>query len=71
MSNHKKIADKTLAQWVRVAREAGWTVRMTNGGHLCWRSPSGMVVHTASTPHGGERTHQNMRSLLRRAGLKI
>lgn len=52
----------------RAAREAGWSIVVTGGGHLRWRSPSGSVVITSSTP-GDHRGARNAARHLRRAGL--
>lgn len=49
------------------ALRAGWTIERTSR-HLAWKSPSGTVVITASTP-GGRRTRLNDLAQLRRAGL--
>ena len=52
----------------RAARDAGWTVTLTPGGHLCWRPPEGPAVITASTP-SDRRGVRNGRARLRAAGL--
>lgn len=52
----------------RAAIQQGWTVTVTGGGHLCWKSPSGAKVWSSNTPNGSDsRAHRNQ---LRKAGLK-
>ena len=52
----------------RAAREAGWTVTLTPGGHLSWQPPEGPAVITASTPSDW-RGVRNGKARLRAAGL--
>jgi predicted RNA binding protein YcfA (HicA-like mRNA interferase family) len=59
---------KEVSDLVRRARERGWVVEKTRGGHLRWRSPEGKVVFSGSTP-SDVRAVRNIRSLLRRMGL--
>jgi hypothetical protein len=52
----------------RKARDEGWTIAATRRGHLAWRSPSGALIITASTPSDG-RAYRNTCADLKRAGL--
>lgn len=64
------VTDRELKKIAVKAVEQGWTISMTNGGHLKWTSPKGgQPVFTASTPDD-YRTVRNCLSLLRRAGLQ-
>lgn len=58
-----------LKQAARTARSKGWVITVTGSGHLRWVSPNGVKVFTSKTP-GGNRSHQNTVSKLRKAGLK-
>lgn len=54
----------------RTARRAGWTItRAKRSSHLHWRSPSGQLVVTPSTP-GDCRGVRDDLARLRRAGLE-
>lgn len=66
------MAHKDELKGLRKAAEAqGWTVRITNGGHLRWDSPKGgKPIFTASTP-SDRRALANIRSMLRAAGLDL
>ena len=56
-------------QLYRKAIEQGWTVTVTGGGHLCWRSPSGRKVFSSKSPRSDDiRAHRRQ---LQRAGLKV
>jgi hypothetical protein len=48
------------------ARAAGWTISMTNGGHVRLGHPSGAVVFAPNTPRRPGRALDNTRSLCRR-----
>jgi hypothetical protein len=62
---------RELRPLVLAAVEAGWTVERTGGGHLRFKSPSGALVFTPSTPGGGRRSIENCRAELRRKGLNL
>lgn len=55
---------------IKAAERAGWTVERRHGGHLKWKSPTGAVVFSASTP-SDHRAIKNHMSLLRKAGLNL
>lgn len=59
----RQIAEKAIAQ--------GWTVDLTNGGHLRFVSPAGSKVFAPSTPRGGRRSTANTKADLKRAGLEL
>jgi hypothetical protein len=53
----------------RTARKEGWTItRARKSQHLHWRSPSGRLVVTPSTPSCANSVHHALAEL-RRAGL--
>lgn len=61
---------KEVADWIRVAKDAGWEVETTAKNHLRFKSPAGKIVHIGSgrsTMNG--RTMANAKSQLRRGGL--
>jgi len=60
---------RLIKDWIRVARCAGWTVKL-RGGHFLFFPPAGQMVSAPGTPGGG-RSIQNTRAKLRRAGLNI
>lgn len=63
---------KDMRQLEKLARDQGWTIKPTSRGHQLWLSPSGRIV-TAHTEHGGSadrRAILNLRSFLKRAGLR-
>ena len=62
---HRK---KEIQRLLRLAKKQGVVVNIGGGGHLKWVLPKG-IVYTAKTP-GDYRAVQNMRSLLRKAGLE-
>lgn len=62
---------RELRPFVIAAIEQGWTVTKTGGGHLRFQPPKGAPVFTPSTPGGGNRSIDNTRAQLRRAGLNL
>ena len=63
--------DPLLKPLFKAAKEQGWKVEYTDGGHLKWIPPEGEFAITPSTPSDGRRGFLNARSTLRKAGLKI
>lgn len=60
-----------LQEWAQFAEDRGWTIRKNSGGHLKWWNEFGrLAAVTPSTPGGGNRSIDNIRAKLRRAGLK-
>ena len=55
---------------IKTAEKAGWTVERSRSGHLKWKSPTGGVVFSASTP-SDHRAIKNHVSLMRKAGLNL
>ena len=43
-------SNKEVLVLVKQAREQGWTVEKTNGGHYKWMSPVGKFFFSAFTP---------------------
>lgn len=56
---------------IQKARDQGWTVLHSGGGHLIFRSPDKSVpqVVVPSTPGGGNRSIENTKAKLKRSGL--
>ena len=67
MSNAGK---KLLMLWMDQATRQGWRIE-TARGHLKWWRPDGTVGAVTSGTPGGGRAMANIRSKLRRAGLKV
>jgi hypothetical protein len=62
-----KISNKELSLLVRQAREQGWQVELTNGGHFKWQSPLGRFFFSAQTP-SDIRALKNIKRDLRNNG---
>ena len=61
---------RDLRPLVEAALGAGWEVTKTGSGHLRFKSPTGALVFTGSTP-SDHRAVENVRALLRNAGLAL
>lgn len=61
---------KDMRSLARRARQQGWEITRTNGGHLRWRSPNGVVVIMGSTPNGGKHSDKNAYAAFKREGLE-
>jgi predicted RNA binding protein YcfA (HicA-like mRNA interferase family) len=59
---------KDMNVLIKAAESQGWTVTYRGSGHYRFKSPSGAVVFTSSTPGGG-RALANTKALLKRNGL--
>lgn len=57
-------------RWQEMAQQQGWTISMTGGGHLVWRSPQGVKVFSASSP-SDRRAMQNVKRDLKRYGMRF
>lgn len=57
---------------MRIARDQGWVVEQTKGGHVLFMPADKKFgpIFTSSTPSDW-RSEKNLRSRLRRAGLKV
>lgn len=55
---------KELSVLIKQAREQGWKVASTNGGHYKWLSPLGGFFFTAATP-SDHRALKNIKRDLR------
>ncbi|TBU78198.1 hypothetical protein [Phytopseudomonas daroniae] len=47
------------------AKEFGWTVAKTNGGHLRITKPGRPIIHTSSTPSDRRAVHNALAMLVR------
>lgn len=72
MSARKVRVPKELVTLQRLALSQGWEIEH-RGAHLCWRSPDRSVPlqFTSCTPGGGNRSIENTRRMLVRAGLSV
>lgn len=52
------------------AKDAGWTIEVTDNAHLRWRSPDGKIVISGSSP-SDRRSADALTSNLRQAGLVV
>ena len=60
-----------LREWREIAEARGWRVTVAGNGHLKWWRPDGtLATVTPGTPNGGNRSIDNSRAKLRRAGLR-
>jgi hypothetical protein len=62
-----KISNKELSSLIKQAKEQGWEVELTNGGHFKWRSPLGRFFFSAQTP-SDIRALKNIKRDLRNNG---
>lgn len=62
---------KKIQEWVKVAEGRGWSVRIHGrGSHLKFFRPDGSLATVVpGSPNGGNRSIENARAKLRRAGL--
>lgn len=67
---HPQVVHRDLRDLAKAAVQAGWTLFKTGGDHIKWRSPSGAIVFSASTP-SDFRVARNVRTELRKRGLDI
>lgn len=56
-----------LKQLRREAEGQGWSITLAKGGHLKWKSPSGALVVTSSSP-SDQRAIRNIVRDLQRCG---
>lgn len=63
---------RKLKDWARQAEALGWTVEVQRrSSHLKWWNPEGVLAAvTPGTPGAGNRSIENVRAKLRRAGLR-
>lgn len=69
----RRSSNKEVSKLIQAARDQGWTVLYSGGGHLIFRSPDKSVpqIVVPSTPHGGKRSIENATAQLRRGGLVV
>jgi hypothetical protein len=69
----RRSSNKEVSKLIQAARDQGWTVLYSGGGHLIFRSPDKSVpqIIVPSTPHGGKRSIENATAQLRRGGLIV
>lgn len=56
---------------IKRAEEQGWSIEVTQNGHLRFRSPTGEIVHVPSRSAAKNKGGKNALGLLRRAGLDV
>lgn len=61
---------KEMRPVAKKARDQGWTISTTKGGHIVWQSPTGKKVFSPSSP-SEYRGHKNVIRKLRHEGLDI
>ena len=61
---------RLLRELYQAAREQGWTVTPTKGGHLRWENPDGRFTFSSSSP-SRQRVLKHTKADLRRAGLDV
>lgn len=62
---------KELEQLIKVQRQDGWTIQLTNGGHYRWTAPSGNFFFSSQTPSDRralQRIKQDIRRLKKQEG---
>jgi hypothetical protein len=64
-------AQKDVKQLIKVAEQQGWTVTRTGTLHLRWQAPDGRVLFRNGTSPSDRRAVANLRSDLRRLGLRL
>lgn len=52
------------------AKSQGWTLSLSGGMHLIWRSPTGVKVFSSSSP-SDHRAVKNVKRDLKRYGMKF
>jgi hypothetical protein len=62
--------NSTVAEWVKIARAEGWSVKRNASGHLQFYPPEGPFVTISANPNAG-RSLANDRARLKRNGLPI
>jgi hypothetical protein len=71
MSKARFKTNSELRRLIRLARQQRWTVERTRNNHCRFRSPNGKIVYIAmAQPTDRQRSIDNSRAQLRRAGLK-
>lgn len=61
---------RDLRHALKVAEQSGWTVTLTKGNHLMWKSPTGKTVITSKTT-GYPRSIKNALADLKKNGLDL
>lgn len=59
--------NKDMQLLMKEAKDQGWFVELTRGGHYKWQSPSGNLVFSSQTP-SDYRAVQNLKRDLRMYG---
>lgn len=65
------MASKDTKQLIRALEQQGWTVRLAKSGHYRARSPAGLTVTIPCTPGRSNRSGENNRAWLRKAGADL
>lgn len=72
-SEHRRSSNREVSDLIQAARAQGWQVMASSGGHWIFRSPDKSIpqIIVAGTPGGGNRSLDNARAKLKRAGLAM
>lgn len=62
---------KEVRKLISLAEEQGWRVELKKGGHYRLYSPDGKTIVTAGSTPSDRRAYQNIKSDLKRGGLKL
>lgn len=63
-----KKTPKLYTKLIKAAKEQGWKLELTRGGHLRWQNPDGRIVFTPSSPSDNNRGLKKARADLRKHG---
>lgn len=66
-----KGSPKDLNKIIKQAEEQGWTINISNGGHLKWVSAMGSVFFSSRTPSDRRALHKIKRDLRLRGFIEI
>lgn len=70
-SEHRRSSNREVGDLIHAARSQGWQVMSSSGGHWIFRPPDKSMpqIIVAGTPGSGNRSLDNAKSKLKRAGL--
>jgi predicted RNA binding protein YcfA (HicA-like mRNA interferase family) len=65
------MANKDTRALIRRLRSQGWTVRLAKSGHYRAHNPAGATITIPATPGRANRSAENNRAWLRKAGVDL